>query len=242
MISAIVYSLLAFSIQLQSGGRASLHGTGPPVIFSSGLFNTIPSWLYRHLFQAMTPNVTLVVPTGPISTNTLDEIADALRVQHVGLFAHSSFIASALTSPRLHATVLCDPITLPDIGVTGLQPISIQPQCPVLTLRASRAYEDATVPTPVLNTPAIIGKNCIDETIDDVGHPDILDDVWADLAARTGLWDTVRTYPTMSFREWQTPEPTIDTAEIRESRSLYRRRVAERAVGFLLNPHEQKRQ
>lgn len=226
----------AFRLHMPSGASVSLHGTGPPVVFSSGLFNTMPSWLYRQLFATMTKNVTLVVPTGPVTADAIGDIADALRVDHVGLFAHSSFLANALASPRLQAAVLCDPITLPEVGVAGLQPTSIRAQCPVLSLRASRAYDDATVPIPPLNTPAIAGEGCATATVDAAGHPDILDDVWADLAARTGLWQTIRSQPTLSFREWYSVAPPIDPVEVKESRARYRADVAERALRFLLRP------
>ena len=50
MFSIVNFIVLGFqlfnpSIKLSSGKDLSLVGTGPPVIFSSGLFNTMPRFL-----------------------------------------------------------------------------------------------------------------------------------------------------------------------------------------------------
>ena len=113
IIAAITFC--ARSVTLKSGGTVSLYGSGPPVVFSSGLFNSMPSWLYTELFDNMKRNVTLVVsPASFLSDKRIDDIADALGAQSVGLFLHSSINPGVLTSKRLSCAVLCDPITLPD--------------------------------------------------------------------------------------------------------------------------------
>lgn len=57
----------------------------------------------------------------------------------------------------------------------------------------------AEVTIPEINSPVIEGDRIY---IDDVGHPDILDDRWASMAEQTNLWPTVKTSKT-SFHEWK---------------------------------------
>jgi len=107
----------------------------------------------------------------------------------------------------------------------------IQSSCPTLVLRAGKAY-DTEVPIPEINSPTIEG-DCTYNTIDDVGHPDILDDRWASMAEQTNLWPMVKITKT-PFHEWTLqPKDKFDFFQKLE-RSKYRKQVTERALNFLL--------
>ena len=232
-MNTLLVAALAFfapSVPLKSGGKVSLYGSGPPVVFSSGLFNLMPSWLYTEMFENMKRNVTLVVAPPFLDDKRIDDIADALGAESVGFFSHSSIHPSVLTTPRLSRAVLCDPITLPQFSVAGMTSSVIHSSCPILILRAGKAY-DADIPIPEMNSPVIEG-DCTYDTMDDVGHPDILDDKWANMAEQTQLWPTVSIAKT-PFHEWKL-QPKSEVPQ-KLVRSKYRKHVAERAIDFLLD-------
>ena len=92
MLSLCVSSLAFFarSIDVGRGRQATLQGTGPPVVFSTGLYGTMPTFLYNDLFSRMTKNVTLVrVDQALVSETALEGVVRALGVDKVGLMAHS---------------------------------------------------------------------------------------------------------------------------------------------------------
>ncbi len=228
IVAAVTF--FAPTIPLKSGGKVSLHGSGPPVVFSSGLFNSMPSWLYTEMFENMKRNVTLVVAPPFLNDKRIDDIADALGAESVGFFSHSSIDPSVLTSTRLSRAVLCDPITLPELSVAGMTSSVVQSSCPILILRAGKAY-DAEIPIPGINSPVIEG-DCTYDTIDDVGHPDILDDKWANMAEQTQFWPTVSNTKT-PFHEWKLQPKSKLPQKL--ARSKYRKQVADRAIDFILN-------
>lgn len=117
MLTLLTSTLCLFepTVRLPNGHSVTLYGSGPPVVFSSGLFGTMPRRLYTKLFRKMTPNVTLAVlnDVAPVTVQTVEDIAESLSVDKVSFFSHSSFDASILNSPVLHSAVLCDPVVLP---------------------------------------------------------------------------------------------------------------------------------
>ena len=233
-MNTLVVAALTFfapSLPLKSGGKVSLYGSGPPVVFSSGLFNSMPSWLYTEMFDNMKRNVTLVVAPPFLNDKRIDDIADALGAESVGFFSHSSINPSVLTSTRLSRAVLCDPITLPELTPAGMSSSVIQSSCPILILRAGKAYDDTEISIPEINSPVIEG-DCTYSTIDGVGHPDILDDKWATMAEQTNLWPTVSNTKS-PFHEWKLQPKGKDDQKL--ARSKYRKQVAERAIRFILD-------
>ena len=89
-------------VDLASGAKATLIGKGPPVVFSTGLFGSMPTFLYGDLFKDLKKNVTIVRINRPFTNSqTLEEVCEALGVNEVGFMSHSSFDSSILTSPYL---------------------------------------------------------------------------------------------------------------------------------------------
>ena len=241
ILLALLPSIALFSttIPLRSGGSVSLHGRGPPVLFSTGLFGTMPHWIYSEFFRQMTPNVTLVVLNGPspLTGDRVDEISNAIAVDQIGFFAHSSTDRLALDSPRVGRVVLCDPVIVPQLSLTfRMTSTEVSNPVPFLVLRAGQSYATSGGPRPI---PDFLGPRLPSEstntvTFEGMGHADLLDDLWADLGASAIPWMRGPVSPVRPFREW-TPSPRGPQNELSRARRAYRAEVAERAVAHFLD-------
>jgi hypothetical protein len=230
----LLYTFLTPQVRLSTGQSARLIGKGPPVVFNSGLFGTMPHYIYSDFVRRLSRNLTVVVLNDPRpwrKSPPLDEIAEALRVQKVGLITHSSFDGCVLSSERLQSAVIMDPIVTPSLS---LQRRKISNKCNVLVLKAQFLYEGTTaLPDylcPDLEVP------CETAYFMGVGHADILDDRWADLATSLFPFMAGTSAPQKAFESWN----QISSSEVCEIRADYRTRVTQRAVSHLLQsnlPH-----
>lgn len=238
-------TLLSFlgppKVDLASGGKATLIGKGPPVVFSTGLFGSMPTFLYSELFKDLKKNVTIVSVDRPFtSAQTLEEVCEALGVNEVGFMSHSSFDSSVLTSPYLRRAVLCDPIVIPSVSGFGFvgnpfQSPAIDVTGSVLDIRAERSYNAQAIQTPI---PEYLAPAPIDESrwsttaMTGVGHADLLDDMWADLGARLIPWMNGPAPPARDFKTWSIG--TSKKMDVKHIRKEYRKRVASMATEHLL--------
>ena len=217
-------ALSSLAVSLQD---LKIVGSGPPVVVSTGLFNTVPSLFYSDMMKQMQKKMTLVRSemAGPIRKTDIDLIADFLRVDRVGFFSHSSFDRLVLESPRLHRAVVCDPICLPSLRRMDRR---VTAACPVLEVRARRLYS-GTIPLPQFNRIVVDGDVTRLEC-NAAGHTDIMDDAWADAANVIGLWDAMVeerfTYHNYKYVERR-----------RIPRREYRAELTEQIVNFLMQPH-----
>lgn len=218
-------------MRLPSGKRASLHGSGPPVLFSSGLFGLMPRRLYTKLFQELSHNITLAVieDYGPTSEADVQGLVSALGVEEVGLLTHSSIDTDVLKSPYVRSAVLCDPVVIP----RWIPPFGVSTPGPevvgdVLILKASNAYTAPGIPSFI--TPQVPGSRT--RTFSNVGHADLLDDTWADLGPKVFPWMTGASIPRRSFLEWNGQKAFDD---VRSIRAAYRTEVAKFAADHLLH-------
>ena len=69
---SVAFSIFNPSVKLNSGKQLSLVGSGPPVVFSSGLFGTMPRELYGEFISNLKKNVTILSINNvePISKRT----------------------------------------------------------------------------------------------------------------------------------------------------------------------------
>lgn len=220
-------------VRLRSGKSISLFGSrGPPVAFSSGLYGLMPRRLYTDLFAALTGNVTLVVlndPT-PVTATVVEEAADAIGVDRVGFLAHSAFDDAVLRSPRVHRAVLCDPVATPRWLGWGAASNAPRADLDLLVVKAERAYDaSSTTPLPDFLFPELPGGAVV-ETAVGVGHADVLDDRWADLAPRLLPWMRGAERPTVGFDEWSRRRRITDPTT---TRAAYRAWLAERIVQLM---------
>ena len=207
---ATVSAFFTPSVKLSNGRTASLKGRGPPVLFSPGLFGTMPPQFYSNVINSLTKNVTVVTFNDvlPITPNDIPDLADSLNVDTLTYFSHSSFNPDILESNRINNAVLVDPIVIPNFDITGvlngglsaIDPKSVFVEYPVVVIKSEKLYESK------LDLPTwqelIINGEVENDVYDGVGHPDLLDDTWANIAKTTDLWGTA-TGNIMSFKEWK---------------------------------------
>lgn len=218
--------------------RVSLHGSGPPVVFSSGLFGLMPRRLYTKLFRQLEADVTLVVldTAAPVTLEAVEGIAAALGVEQVGFMSHSSFDGRILESPRVRSAVLCDPVTVPTVGL-GLQlgrRAVENGALDTLVVKAEHAYAGTGgTPIPEYLLPDVHGSTEV--TFPGVGHADVLDDLWADVAVRSFPFMSGARAPMTPYLDWRFHRE--DPGRIREVRAEYRARLGAAAVHhFLKHP------
>lgn len=230
MTISILYtlSLTAFfnpTIKIQTSifdsKTAVLHGNGPPVLFSTGLFSKATWRMYSNLINQLKNNVTIIT-LPDIDKYDIDRVADAIAVDKIGLMAHSSLNPEILSSSRLQGAVLIDPIKLPLIpDVTANSPVSI--------IKAGLLYQTL----PEFNQINIHGAT--EYTYENVGHTDLLDDSWANIATSTGFWKT--TFPEYgSFDAWQ--KISKEQNDILSKRQQYRRFLSEHIINFFCKQSE----
>ena len=173
VVSIVNFIILGFqlfnpSIKLSSGKDLSLVGTGPPVIFSSGLFNTMPRFLYNDLVNKLKQNVTVVTITdfSPLTKRDINDIANTLNVNQVSYISHSSFNPEILESDKINKAILVDPICLPQVNVgtfsqIDVDRVNIDVKFPVMIFKAEKLYEGDIVECSwKKNTNVFIYKNC----------------------------------------------------------------------------------
>lgn len=229
------FQLFNPSIRLNSGKQLSLVGTGPPVIFSSGLFNTMPRFLYNDLVNKLKHNVTVVTITdfSPLTKSDVNDIANSLNVNQVSYISHSSFNPEVLESDKINKAILVDPICLPQVNVgtfsqIDVDRVNIDVKFPVMIFKAEKLYEGVKT-LPEWQDPEINGI-VYSETVENVGHPDLLDDAWAEVAKTLGFWDTAHG-DKMDFKDWK----FIKNNNVKEIRKNYRDYVAEKTLDFINN-------
>ena len=154
--------------------------TTKPLVFSSGLYNTIPNFAYRNLFSNI-QNTTIITPSFPLTRRNFENLCDQHEQDKLPLIAHSSIDPDILNSHRIEKALLIDPATLPAIGTSGLIPITIQPRAPVNVI-LSKFYA-SFVKTAF--QPNIQGASLIQ--LDYGGHSDLLDGFLPLIAQQIGI-------------------------------------------------------
>ena len=231
----------AYVLRLPSGKTVSAKGKGPPVAFSTGLYNTMPSFLYGRLLSELRKNLTVVTLDASWTPPLLDEACSRLGVARVGLMTHSSFDARLLESPRLQAAVVCDPVSLPRLGGEALlSPSLVHASCPVLDLRAGEVYEEEGTGIPSYLSPLLADEEAYSRVVlDGFGHADLLDDVYAEAGTRALPWMRgvrARRRDEVPFSEWfpaSSGSPPSSPPSKAQARDAYRKEVAALAVRHL---------
>ena len=221
LVMTIVPAFINPTTKLESGKTVTLLGRGPPVVFSSGFFGVSTWRIYSDLLKRMSTNVTVAAVPGPVTANDIQQVTEAIGVDRVGFVSHSAFDPNILASPRLARAVVCDPITLP---LTS----AVDAFCPTLVVRSELLFDDDRLPQ--FNRMHIEGD--VEEFVfENVGHTDLLNDWWADVATSTKFWRSTRA-PATSFEEWSNVPRGRNPA--RDKRKTYRGELADRITTFLL--------
>lgn len=218
--------LFPHKVQLKSGQSHTLVGTGKPLLLSSGLYGTMPSFMYNTLIQKLKKEFTLILPNGrPILTETIDELCDALGAQSIVVLAHSSVDHRIFTNPSVQAAVCIDPVAIPSMqslikGTLTCQ--TIIPECDVLVIRTQRSQESDL---PFIPDGFDLNVDTERDIVyEDIGHADMLDKMWADVATSIGIQGlTEYTTTKKSFSSW-----SFDTSRKKPTtRKLYRDKIAQ---------------
>ena len=216
------------SIKTASGQKLNIVGQGPPFIFSTGLFGTMPAAFYGEFINYLKKNITIVSVDGlnPITENIIDEVCDALNVDKIGYIGHSSFFPEVLDNSNIEKAVLMDPINLPLVNFDGFSNSIIDLDYPIYIIKSGKLYCGSKT-LPEWQDPEF--KNDVQTLIyDDVGHPDILDNFWANIASTIGIWEMAEGEK-MNYSNWKFNVKT----EVPKIRKTYRKAIAEKISEFI---------
>lgn len=182
------------SFKLESRKTIYLKGSGPPLLFSTGLFGGMPNFLYSNIQNQLSKNFTLLLNKDykPFILDDIEEIKEEINVDYLSLFAHSSIDSTILESSIFNKMILCDPITIPNINFDGFSNKKIKSSANILTIKAEKLY-NSDRELPSYQNPIFLKNKKYSELVyRHVGHPDLLDNYWADLAITTQLWRGVK--------------------------------------------------
>ena len=230
---SILFSAVSFftpSARLANGEKISLIGKGAPVVFSTGLFDTMPHNIYSDFVSKLKKHMTVVVREqwSPMDRSTLKMISDALAVDQVGLIAHSSF-DPAIIDEHACKVFLMDPIAFPSWapGRGFTQSVTKGDiDAPIQVAHAALAYDGET-PIPDYLEPEIADSKSPILLYKNVGHVDILDDTWADIGTRMP-WVPGASPTKTNFTFWQSSNVRGERAV----RNSYRKTLADDIVTF----------
>jgi hypothetical protein len=223
-------------LTLTNGRTARVTGSGPPLVFSGGLYGFMPSVAYSHVLGDLRKTHTIVTTDGGrLARAEFEQIADTLAAERLGLVAHSAFDPTILGSDRLEAAVLCDPACTPIVASSP--PFLAAPRFDVEARRvrvlfAQRAIEGEHPFVPELFVPVLEGASVERLEYADAGHADLMDDFFADAASRMGIHGIAdgRAPPLRAFGEWSAAAAP-EVAKSKE-RKAYRAWVVARIQEF----------
>lgn len=225
------FSLFSKKITSPENNKISISGNGPPVLFSSGLFDTMPNFLYSNFLNNLKKNFTIISINNnfPIyKSSQIEDITDTLGVDKISYISHSSFFPNILDTERINKGIFLDPIIIPGIGNRNIGNCIIDNKFPVLVIKAEKLYK-GNVRLPDIQSPIFEGE-LNEEFYESVGHPDILDDIWADFAKNFELWEMTQN-PVMNYSTWKYNNKN----DIYKIRKKYRKNISSKCSEFLLN-------
>ena len=169
-------------IKLNSGKVHKMKGSGPPVIFSTGFYGSMPSLLYDTLLNEVAKDFTVIYPrTAEILTkDVFEDISEAINVDKVGFISHSALDYNILKSDRLHSAILIDPVTVPEFYFSEelLTDRTIETDVDILQIKT-----DLSQDTKIKFIPDGFNLNVKNKYIKhypDSGHCDLMNDMWAE--------------------------------------------------------------
>lgn len=228
ILNILLLGFINPTIKLNSGKKIKLSGSGPPLLFSTGLFGTMPDFLYSNFLSKLKKDFTIITLDSfhPIVKNDIDDIVNSISVNSIAYLSHSSFNYDVIESNKINNAILIDPICIPAISFNGLISRDISINCKTIIIKASKLY-NSKLSLPDWQNPNIQGNT---ETIiyDNVGHPDILNNFWANLAKDYGFWDSTQG-KILDFKNW-----TLKGNKINHEREKYRNYIANKTINLIL--------
>tara|TARA_B100000424_G_scaffold38276_1_gene25724 strand:- start:84 stop:500 length:417 start_codon:yes stop_codon:yes gene_type:complete len=103
------------------------------------------------------------------------------------LWKHIVSNTKILDNPNIEKAVLMDPINLPWVSFDGFTNSVINLDYPVYIIKSGKLYSGSKTLAQYQDPDF---KNDVQTLVyDDVGHPDILDNTWANIASTIGIWE-----------------------------------------------------
>lgn len=215
------------NIHLADNSVHKLVGNGPPIILSSGLYGTMPDFMYSDMINSLKTKYTIILPNSkPITHMTVEEICTSLKVETVGFLSHSSLDPYILESKCLQKAVCIDPVSLPSISFPQIHSFNIESASDTLVIKTKQSQE-ADIPFIPTGFELFI-TNAFEITYEDIGHADVLDDFWAQIADNIGIRGLKEEDDKQSFEEWKLKQP-------RKNRKKYRDMILNDIVQFFDN-------
>ncbi len=224
------FSIFSKTIITKNNNKISISGNGPPILFSSGLYDAMPNFLYSNFLNNLKKNFTIISVNNILPINSkhqIDDIADSLNVDKISYLSHSSFFPNILNSDKINKAIFLDPIIIPGIGNNNIGTCIIDNNFPVLVIKAEKLYQGNSR-LPNIQNPFFQGE-IYEEYYNHVGHPDILDDIWSDLAKQFGLWEMTEN-SIMNYSTWKYNNKN----DIYNIRKKYRKNLSSKCSEFLL--------
>lgn len=231
---SIQFMICAFiapqKIELSNNNVHKLIGKGPPVVFSSAFNGRLPSFMYSNFLNHMKQNVTVVLPnTREITSDGIKEIANALNVKRVGFVSHSSINPDILSSKFIERAVCIDPKAFPNIFDPSSQ--FVKPKMNVLVINTHESYFSF-----IDERFKLIVQDSSQKNYEEIGHVDILDDVWANAGRRVGfkgIGDFDTNAPKQSFDNW-----TLSVHKTPMNRQTFRNSISDDSIEHILQKCE----
>lgn len=202
-------------------------GKGPPVLFQTGIYNTLPRFFYSRFLKEMEKSTSIITTRENLNDlSTIDRIADSLGAESIGLITHSGMNPSLLESSRVERSVLIDPISIPDLtlfeGVQASKAIALSPTC---IIRSGWTLD--AIPESFR-----LDVDGAQESSNEAGPVDILDNIYGGVADNMGLRYIRQTNPeTRSFSNWSATSST----KVTQTRNDYRHDIVKQCLDFLLD-------
>jgi len=231
--------------QAINGREIRIVGKGPPVVFSPGLYGSMHPSMYNQFIHNLKDKISVITlgGLGIIRKKDIEEISIIIGVEKIGLLTHSSFDYNALSSPIIEKAVLLDPITLPDISTESMdiQNKIIESLVPTMVLYANLSKEiDKAFVLPGFG-PEIVGNDVEHITYDNVGHTDILDNIWAETGKMLGihgLSDFQKEF--LSYESWKNNKYSKKSETVTKARNVYRNMISNNIKTFFTESLKKK--
>ncbi len=158
-------------------------GRGRPVLFSTGLCNTMPSYGYSLLLKSLRKNLTVITYDGlsVLDDDTINKISNVyFKGSKFGYMGHSSLFPSILNHEKIDKIVLLDPACFPnyfDIHEKKFvsKILNYKKDCLVINADYTKNNKFPFIPEGF----ELRIKNIKPIEYQGVGHADILDDIFA---------------------------------------------------------------
>lgn len=191
-----------------------IHGNGPHVLFSSGLYGIMPHEMYSNFLKPLKKNNSLILSQSfrPVIKEYVEEFCFKNNINELKYIAHSSFDHRILSMDICKQAYLIDPISLPTNIFNNR---IVRTNIPVNIIKCKYSYlnwNEKPFILPGFET-HFYGNN-INVNVIESGHVDILNDEWSCIGSVLGI-DSVTNF--LDINENYNYESSLIKKNIREN-------------------------